>query len=209
MVLTWYLIARAFDRGSSHRRALPLELILAIFHYTDFFVPITDLGSHSKKPIKVTASSYAVVRKAWFESPVLDTATLARVVGCQLRTSSRDQGWADRPEAGSWTWFELSLERPREAEQPLHHARMFRTLDEAVGEDQWREVRWRSHCNRTANQLRHNLSGLRFERGHEIWRLARAGDRIAVTVCAQYGAWSNDAESGVLELWARFVPSCI
>ncbi|KAH7097205.1 hypothetical protein BKA62DRAFT_456245 [Auriculariales sp. MPI-PUGE-AT-0066] len=122
MVLTWHLIARALNRGSSDRRALPLELILTIFRYTDFLVPIKELESHSKERIEVTAYSGDVFRGHWFNSPVLDTTTLARVVGCQLRTLSRDQGWASDRAAGSWTWFELSLDRPRTPEKNSNYA---------------------------------------------------------------------------------------
>ena len=58
------------------------------------------------------------VQRIWFKTTPVDRSFCRRVAQLQLCTDSYDQGWADNPGAGSWSWFEVCILANSEATQP-------------------------------------------------------------------------------------------
>ncbi|KAG6837012.1 hypothetical protein H0H93_016474 [Arthromyces matolae] len=55
----------------------------------------------------VVATNDQVASEIWFKTPALDKYVIENIKGVQLETKSHDQGWADNPEAGIWSWFDI------------------------------------------------------------------------------------------------------
>ena len=198
VIFAWHQAARALERGSQKRNALPRELILAIFALADCNIL---LSWEKEEEINVYAGSADVERSDWFATPPLSKGTLEHQPSLQLHTNSHDQGWASDPNAGSWTWFELSIIR-----QDPQSGEWFEVLEQA--ETNSEPYRFVSHHNLVAQGEPQDLTGT-FEADHEIFKLLQPNDRVVVSACARFGGWGNTGLSARLEFQRRFEPQFI
>ncbi|EJD54566.1 hypothetical protein AURDEDRAFT_119009 [Auricularia subglabra TFB-10046 SS5] len=190
------MLFRALCRGSDERARLPPELVLSIFRGAE----ITSregsaFDATAKQSIRVSASSGTVKHKDWFATAPLAASTLHHLAAVRLYTTSHDQGWASRPELGSYTWFEICIASPSARAGLVVAKRADGT-----------ELRWRSHHNPVANSTPQELRGEVFGPHHELWEYLRESNIIVVRACAQYGGWSNFAMKGALRFTKFFEP---
>ncbi|KAK1564265.1 uncharacterized protein LY79DRAFT_675155 [Colletotrichum navitas] len=54
----------------------------------------------------------------WFQTPPLNLHIIRTITQVQLVAESHDQGFADVPDAGNWTWLELAILNDAHAKQP-------------------------------------------------------------------------------------------
>ena len=98
-----------------------------------------DAWLQSEAPCEpVEAHSDKVESKIWFKSKPVKRDFCYRVTQLQLCTDSCDQGNADDKRAGSWTWFELVILADENSDEPKKSK-------------EGKELVWRSHRNRLAN----------------------------------------------------------
>lgn len=86
----------------------------------------------------VSAWSDQVESTIWFKSKPVDREFCYRVTQLQLCTDSKDQGYANDKRGGSWTWFELVILADETSTEPKKSK-------------QGKDLVWRSHSNRLAN----------------------------------------------------------
>jgi nitric oxide synthase oxygenase domain/subunit len=128
----------------------------------------------------------------WFHSHALTALEVVRTAAVQLETYSRDQGWCDQPEYGSYSWFEIGI-------SPGTGSGNADTIEADDG-----VVRWvRSHHNRLAKR---NLAHLRGPIISIYDLELEVGGIVAVRACCQFGGWENKAENGRLRFWKWFEP---
>ncbi len=137
-------------------------------------------------------SSGPLETRLWFCTPPLSNAILKSGIAVQLFTTSNDQGWAGRPDLGSWTWFEWGL---------------FASVEEATnrassGSEGWRE----SHRNKVAVEQPQSLEGPLVTMGDDMWNGTVEGSVLAVRVCAQFGGWANHAHNAEVKFSRWFEP---
>jgi len=149
-------------------------------------------GTNTEGPCNVVAQGVNPVRKDWFSTAPLSAHDLANMQSIQLLTFSRDQGWVSDPNAGSWSWFDIVL-LPSEREERVDTE----------------EHLWLSHTNDPPASSLRRRAGSILGPSHEIWQIARVGDRIGVRACAQYSGWRNVAKMGILILQEYFIPSFV
>ena len=174
---------RALLHGAPTRPALPAELVALIVRYAEFMVPDPSRTIPVPRRIKVTAHTGDVETKRWFTTHPLTDVDLAHIAAFQLVTRSRDQGWTGDPNTASYSWFDIAIGRP-DAPVP--------------------ELRWtRSHNNQLRSRQFCYHEGVVISAADANWE---TGDVISVWACAQFGAWSCEAESGELRFWKWFEP---
>ena len=108
---------------------------------------------------EVQANSQEVVSKLWFKSEPLTAEFCDNVTQIQLYTESRDQGRVDRPDLGSWSWFEIAVYPDYAATEPIVRQ----------GDGAWAAMSWKSHHNILAVEEYGRHSGRVFDRGHELF----------------------------------------
>jgi hypothetical protein len=149
-----------------------------------------DFWTETGDQCNIVARDANPIRQDWFSTAPLSAHNLVNTQSIQLFTLSRDQGWVSNPHDGSWSWFDIILlpsERERDAE----------------------EHSWLSHNNGPPASTMRSRAGSIFGPSHEIWQIARIGDRIGVRACAQFGGWRNVATMALLILQEYFVPSFV
>jgi len=73
-----------------------------------------------------------------------------------------------------------------------------------------KELRWKSHNNTLSGQQFEWHQGEYFGPEHEIWSHLEPGkDRLAVWMCAQFGAWSCQAQKAVIHVREWFEPTLL
>lgn len=106
--------------------------------------------AQSQAPVVLEdANARSPTRVTWFKSDPVNRNFCDRVIGLQLVTKSRDQGWVSRPEDGSWSWFELSI-------FPNSKTNVARNMDNTP-------LSWRSHNNQMASRSTRTERGLVFD----------------------------------------------
>lgn len=120
----------------------------------------------------------------WFNTPVLDEETIKRLHSIQLLAESCDQGFADVPSAGNWTWFEVGVYVDASAS--------------VLKEKEGIKLAWKSHSNRFMSQEYGWSEGILFDRKHEIFGMLSPGNVIGVRLCARFPGWSIMVKSGFL-----------
>ncbi|KAG6916206.1 hypothetical protein DXG01_007836 [Tephrocybe rancida] len=158
--------------------------------YMDPAIPITvDKDQYSvvaTKPCDVKAQNGQVASKIWFRTPALDEDILKKVVSIQLETKSRDQGWVEDPEAGSWSWFDIVvLESPESTK--------IKVKDGVA-------LVWMSHTNHLGEKEDAKQVGPVFGSQHDIFAALEVGDVLGVRVCARFADWANHASEARLTL---------
>jgi len=176
--LIQYLKAGSKPTSPTRRPPLPLPIIMLILLRAGYLDPKSRILARSSQELSV-ASSGPLRSERWFISTPIQQP-IARMV---LSTSSHDQGWATHN--GSWSWFDVSVVSPNG-----------RVKNRPNGEP----LTWKSHSNLVASEAPVALAGT-FEVDHEIWRNLANGDRIAVSIAAQFGGWANHAKEGTLRIW--------
>ena len=146
----------------------------------------------TEQAIEVYANSATVVEEGWFASAPFARSDLARGSALQLVTYSQDQGWADFPDQGSWSWFDVCI-----ADAAFH----VRTREDGS------RLQWTSHCNPITSEELGERRGKLFSPQHEIWSYLMEGDLILVKACARFPGWANYASRGDLFIW-KFTDAC-
>jgi hypothetical protein len=139
--------------------------------------------------IITTASDSTIVRKFYFGTGPVSNSDATSYVSVNLSTSARDQGWANQPQAGLYSWFEIAILTKN------------MTLDEKVT-DQIKTVdgkmlTWVSHSVPLTSTYT-DQEGPIFAKDHDLFKNLKAENVIAVLSCAQYAGWKCDARSGNL-----------
>jgi hypothetical protein len=109
----------------------------------------------TQEEIELVASDNQIHTEIWFKTPVcsahpnptisalliilctlqpLSLDTIQRITQLQLYAESHDQGFADEPSGGNWTWFELAILEDGKATAPR--------MKDGI------ELVWKSHRNR-------------------------------------------------------------
>ncbi|QRV93310.1 patatin-like phospholipase protein [Ceratobasidium sp. AG-Ba] len=118
-------------------------------------------------PCYVSSVDHVVASKIWFSTPSLDQSTIDKLHEIQLFTKSKDQGWADNVNAGSYSWFEIVILESPEATVP-------RKFNEY-------ELAWRSHENPIGIDKEDIHEGITFDRNHDLLHgLIAEGNSIGV-----------------------------
>jgi len=182
--ILYHQIWRALLHGSSTRLSLPAELVATITRYADLMVPDPARTVSATGPKVIYASGQQLESRVWFRTPPLAHEDVAQVVAMQLSTNSRDQGWVNDRNAGSWSWFDIGIAH-----------------NDSYDGDASRRIC--SHYNRLAGKDYANLEGA-LTKAEDIQ--LEVGAVICVYMCAQFGAWRNDAQSGQLKFWKSFEP---
>ncbi|KAF8237995.1 FabD/lysophospholipase-like protein [Tricholoma matsutake] len=120
----------------------------------------------------------------WFNTPVLDEETIKRLHSIQLLAESCDQGFADVPSAGNWTWFEVGVYVDVSAS--------------ILKEKEGIKLVWKSHSNRFMSQEYGWSEGILFDRKHKIFGMLSPRNIIGVRLCAHFPGWSIMVKSGFL-----------
>ncbi|KZV92660.1 hypothetical protein EXIGLDRAFT_718113 [Exidia glandulosa HHB12029] len=194
-LLAWHQLARTLIRGRgapNSRPGLPVEIVLFIIRLAELLVPLPSLRCHVQEKITVYAPDGHIAQADWFATNPLSRHDLQHIAALQLRTYSHDQGWANDPDAGSWTWFDVCIATPQKVL--------------AIRPADGTELRWRSHSNPVASKKFKKRVGLVFAPDHEIWTRIRDGQVILVRACAQFGSWTNYADRASLDFWGYFEP---
>ena len=122
--------------------------------------------------------------KIWYTSPALNCTTIQHLTKIQLFAESHDQGYADDPLGGNWTWFELAILEDEGSTTPRQKDGI--------------ELIWRSHENRFLNKDFGWEEGTEFGQKHDMLRLLEPGNVIAVRLCARFTGWIIAAREGLL-----------
>ncbi|TFK32671.1 acyl transferase/acyl hydrolase/lysophospholipase [Crucibulum laeve] len=131
-----------------------------------------------------SASDDQIQSRFWFSTPALDDETIKRLHSIQLFAECRDQGFADVPSAGNWTWFEIGVYVDASGA----------TLKEKDGV----KLVWKSHPNRFLSNSYDWSNGMIFDKKHEIFGLLSPGNVIGIRLCARFPGWEIMAKSGYL-----------
>lgn len=188
------------------RPALPAELILKIISLPSRWVSLHSIRHSASlehgKPIVTVCGG----RRTKSPMPVLFTRPFSarevgRLRGVVFTFSSRDQGWCDRPNAGTWSWFEASLARlPRtdkDDQGPYNDAAEWTGSYERTGE--WMKLHERSLESQPRHTIQRNEIGstevkdysIELTDEHELVQHVSEGDRVILWACAGFSGWEN------------------
>lgn len=176
------ILPHTFTAPDLERKGWPLPLVVG-----KEIGPWEEIG----RLCSVDARGADPVRKDWFSVVPFSAQDLTVIHSMQLFTRSRDQGWVNDPNAGSWSWFDIAL------------------IPNERGKSDRKEYSWQSHNNSPPASRMLRRFGANFGPNHEIWQLAQIGDRIVVRICAQFGGWSNVASMAILIVQEYFIPSFV
>ena len=183
-MLLYNQVWRTLRGGSLTRPAIPPEILLQITALCGWVLPycvLTEL-----KPVRCDAAGDKVAKQRWFASAPLKEEDLTQIAAIRLITEGKDQGRAIMPERGSYSWFEVGLERPK----GRHTDR----------------IRWKSHHNKLYGSELEMRVGPLCPAPVEDWHV---GDTVGVWACAQFPGWSNEGEVGRLRFYRRFQPTSV
>ncbi|CZR57037.1 uncharacterized protein PAC_06926 [Phialocephala subalpina] len=139
-----------------------------------------------EEPGETTSTSDQIEHEIWFQTPPLASTTISKIHDLQLFAESRDQGQADDPLAGNWTWFELAILESETSKVP-------RKKDGI-------ELIWLSHQNRFESEEYGWDKGIAFGAEHDLVRLLEEGNVIAVRLCSRFPGWWISARKGYLSI---------
>jgi hypothetical protein len=139
------------------------------------------LSLQSHESIVLCSPDGDVHRKLWIATSPLSKADIARIDSVQLTTDSHDQGWADTPQQGVWTWFEICILSRSTTSDDFDEKCIKRDVDGSL-------LTYHSHTTYLSNTFK-TQTGKMFSKDSEIWRHVEAGNSIGVLACAQYSEW--------------------
>ncbi|KZV63726.1 hypothetical protein PENSPDRAFT_200953 [Peniophora sp. CONT] len=179
-VILYHQVWRALLLGSPRRPSLPLKLVRHISTYCRWVLPDR---VHEEK-VQVRCISYGTLSQTrWFAIAPPTDGDLRRLAAIQLLTIGKDQGWANYPEHGSYSWYEVRIGRLNGGSAPA--------------------ARWRSHYNELCGRAFARSAGPLHPVHVEEWG---ADDVIGVWACAQFRGWSNTGEAAELRFYKWFQP---
>ncbi|KAF7540964.1 hypothetical protein G7054_g961 [Neopestalotiopsis clavispora] len=134
----------------------------------------------------LTSEDEQTFSQIWFKSRPLQSDTIQRIKSIRLFAESHDQGFADDPNAGNWTWFELAILEGPTSKTP-------RSKDGV-------DLVWESHTNRFKTTEYEWKEGHSFGKYDDMMRLIEHGNVLAVRLCARYSGWQIYAKRGYLRI---------
>ncbi|CAE6422252.1 unnamed protein product [Rhizoctonia solani] len=201
VIKSYYTAYVGLYNGSSSRQALSLEIALYICRLAGFERWGT---KRALEGYEIHAQDSEVESFVWFHFGPFTKQALNHIKSVQLVTMSRHQGWVSNRNAGSWSWFELRVARPKD--EDVTRAEVKRRVD---GD----EMSWCSHRHpvdpETAQQQKDYAEhkGVVFDSDHKLWEEVREGDVLQVVMKAQFGGWSNTVSDGMLRINIWWEPS--
>ncbi|KAI1761318.1 acyl transferase/acyl hydrolase/lysophospholipase [Hypoxylon sp. FL1150] len=140
----------------------------------------------------VKASDDKISTAVWFQTDPLDTVFIDRIKSIRLQTESHDQGFVGDSYAGNWTWFELSI---------LANGSDGRHSDGLT-------LTWESHRNAMRSKNYGGILEGKFNDQHDLIKFLKAGDVVAVRLCARFPGWEIHAREGklIFDLFKNRVP---
>lgn len=123
-----------------------MEIVRSISRRSLLLVPLDEVHA-SDYYVDATAVSGDAIRRFWFESkPFSSQQEINRLATIRFSTYCRHQGWADFPEFGSYSWFEIAIltnsdvdpstETVKNTENNTHTEEIASTDDEGSEEDE-------------------------------------------------------------------------
>jgi len=184
-------LSRSLQRGfpdtpaarntGKQRRRIPKELVLRIFWFCGFhrprFEPLitTTLLAHPRG----IHSAGPVVKSKCAESAPLSSRDVRRLCGLQIATLSHHQGWVSVPDAGSWSWFELSVIHPDDEDTEIVTVQSHNhPVDAAPGPQRWNSGDVFATGSENIASI---LQGI----------VETPGSKLVVKACARFPGWSN------------------
>ncbi|KAJ7241094.1 hypothetical protein C8J57DRAFT_1085343 [Mycena rebaudengoi] len=139
----------------------------------------TQILATSTTSLQVDGRSNDNVSKVWFKSEPLTRSVVYHLAQLQLWTDSRDQGFVDDANAGSWSWFEVCILADEKVTEPKKKGN--------------RIFSWKSHGNNIGVEKESRYFGVVFDRRGELLDDLEPGNVIAVRICVRFPGWSNFA----------------
>lgn len=154
--------------------------------------PVTIQSVNSVDLVATTATDANIVRNYYFGY----TASKSNYLALQLKTDARDQGWADEPQQGLWSWFEIAILHSA----PQTGARV--TEDQIKKDNTGNLCTWLSHTIPLTGvpPTYTEQTGPVFDANHPLWNNLAKGNVISVLVVAQYLKWTGDVRRGNLAI---------
>lgn len=115
---------------------------------------LQNIGESNEECV-VTSYDADVQSEIWFKTVPLTPSDCRRWTQIQLTTDSCDQGFVSIEEAGSWSWFEISVFADENATEPIR--------------DGDKEHTYISHFNRLAIGSVSRHFGAIFDRGSDLF----------------------------------------
>ncbi|KAF8151319.1 hypothetical protein B0H34DRAFT_775194 [Crassisporium funariophilum] len=149
----------------------------------------TSISVSSVDNIITTASDSTIVKKFYFGTGPVSNSDATSYVSVKLFTSARDQGWADQPQAGLYSWFEIAI--------LTKNMTLGENVTDQIKKVDGKLLTWVSHSVPLTSTYT-DQEGPIFAKDHDLFKNLKAGNVIAVLSCAQYANWKCDAHSGNL-----------
>ncbi|KAF8522563.1 acyl transferase/acyl hydrolase/lysophospholipase [Hysterangium stoloniferum] len=133
---------------------------------------------------EVEAHDDQIQSEIWFTTEPLTSSTISRLKSLQLFAESRDQGYADVPSAGNWTWFEIAIYDNSSSTLPKRKDGV--------------SLVWTSHYNRFLSNEFGWAEGSFFGGERGLLAVLEPNDVIGVRLCARFPGWRILARTGYL-----------
>ena len=201
-------IYECLSTATSHRPALPTEIIFQILNHTSRWVCSFEKADKPAPPIPhapilVSANpSGRLEIKVILSTPPMTSEGLLNIRRLVFTFESKDQGWSGyRGDHGTynntWSWFEAGV---RSKDKDSTYAD---TASESTHDSYKRfHLQRNRHAGRDTESYRIEL-----EKESEIIRGLKPGDVIDLLACAQYPAWQNQVYSAGIEIWSYSDPT--
>ncbi|EDR13395.1 uncharacterized protein LACBIDRAFT_292612 [Laccaria bicolor S238N-H82] len=162
----------------------------------------SDIGSAPVKissvdHITTTAVDGTIVKNFYFGTDPVSNIDATSFVSVNLTTSARDQGWANNPQAGLYSWFEIAILTKK--------LKLGDKITDQIKVVNGKLQTWVSHSIPLTSTYTEQ-EGPTFSKDHDLFKNLKAGDVIAVLTAAQFAAWKADARSGNLN-FSKLVPT--
>lgn len=139
--------------------------------------------------ITTRASDATIVKNFYFGTGPVSNSDATSYVSVNLTTSARDQGWANNPGAGLYSWFEIAI--------LTKNLTLGEKITDQIKVVDGKAQTWVSHSIPLTSTYT-DQEGPTFSKDHDLFKNLKAGNVIAVLTCAQFAAWEADARSGNL-----------
>ncbi|KAG8950783.1 hypothetical protein FRC03_012748 [Tulasnella sp. 419] len=193
---------------SQKRPGLPLNVVRKIMRMAGIMAPQPRVfkSEYTSEPEEhdglwgVAAEGSSVAQELWIVTHPLSGQMIRNMAQIQLRTRSRDQGWAGSSDPNSYSWFSLGVltRLPGGVLGPKPDP----TKASYMG-------LWLSHNNNRGDPEIRDYAGKIFTADVEPVSGLSPGDRLVAWMHAQYGGWENFAEEGKIVYWEYFEPTLL
>ena len=171
------------------RPALPPEIVLQILEHPSRFILTSSVSFDSTDNLPKRVPSHRAPQEVIRSSPLsTDNAKDTRKVVFEMK--GKDQGWSSYgPEHGTynntWTWYDAVVLRKNGEDSE--------TYEEALTQE--------LHRNRHAGQQVETYR-IEFDGDHDLLKLLREGDVIALDACAVFNGWECRVYGATIEVWS-------